>query len=206
MRDRLIIEFDKMVKNLFNLPESSRDYPDANIPESELSEENKKMVIALMRVNHCGEVCAQGLYQGQALTSRNELNKEIFEAAAEEEEDHLAWTANRINTLGGKVSIFNPLFYLGSLTIGVVAGLIGDKWNLAFLHETECQVEQHLEGHLAKIPNEDLKSLAILEQMKIDERAHAQMAHNQGAAELPFFIKSLMKFSSKIMTKITYHI
>lgn len=206
MLDIVIMEFDKIIKNLFSEPKSSRAYPDNNIPENELSNRDKKKTIALMRVNHCGEICAQGLYQGQALTSLDKLNKEAFEVAANEEIEHLAWTLSRINALGGKTSILNPLFYLGSLTIGFVAGIIGDKWSFAFLNETERQVEKHLEGHLAKLPRKDFKSIAILEQMIIDEKSHAEMAYNQSSVELPNGIKTLMKLSSKIMTKITYHI
>ncbi len=206
MVDKLINEFDKIIKNLFSEPKSSRAHPDDNIPENELSHAEKKKIIALMRVNHCGEVCAQGLYHGQALTSGDKLNKEAFEVAANEEIEHLAWTLNRINVLGGKTSILNPLFYMGSLAIGVMAGMIGDKWSFAFLYETERQVEKHLEEHLSKLPKEDYKSIAILEQMKIDEKAHAEMAYKQSTVELPNMIKTLMKLSSKIMTKITYHI
>ena len=157
-----------------------------------------------MRINHCGEVCAQGLYQGQALTARDKSNQQALDHAAYQETEHLAWTEQRIQELGGKTSLLNPLFYVGSLAIGVSAGILGDKWNLGFLEETEKQVEAHLSDHLEKLPEHDNKSRAILEQMKIDEIEHAHMAHDFGAAELPAPVKTLMKLTSKIMTSAAY--
>ncbi len=204
--DKLIIEFDKIVRNLFTKPISIRKHPDAQIDDVKLSDAEKKHVIGLMRVNYCGEVCAQALYQGHALTSRDQKHKEIFEEAANEETEHLAWTRHRIEELGGKVSFFNPLFYAGSLAIAITAGIFGDKWNLGFLEETEHQVEKHLANHLDKLPKSDFKSHAILSQMREDEIEHANKAHNQGAANLPTPIKMLMALSSKCMTKLTYYI
>jgi ubiquinone biosynthesis monooxygenase Coq7 len=159
-----------------------------------------------MRINHCGEICAQALYQGQALTSRSDATKMALQKAADEETEHLAWTKSRINELGGKTSLLNPLFYCGSLALGITAGLFGDKWSLGFLEETEKQVEVHLDSHINAIHPKDEKTKAILKQMKIDENSHAQMAHKEGAATLPTSIKSVMGMFSKIMTKATYYI
>ena len=204
--DKIIIEMDKIIKTLTVKAVSQRRHPDAELEESELSESDKTHSLSLMRINHCGEICAQGLYQGQALTSRSKDNRQAFEQAAFEETEHLAWTEQRIQELGGKVSVLNPLFYLASLSMGVVAGVVGDKWNLGFLEETEHQVEKHLEEHLHLLPKGDQKSLAIVQQMKQDEHKHAEMAHNFGAAELPQVIKKMMQLSSGVMTKTTYYI
>lgn len=207
MIDKVIIEVDKILKTLTTNAVSSRNHPDTNVTnEEELSESEQRHALGLMRVNHCGEICAQGLYQGQALTSRNKANRKAFEHAAEEETEHLAWTESRISELGGKTSVLNPLFYMASLSMGVLAGSIGDKWNLGFLEETERQVEKHLGEHQDQLPKKDKKSLAIVNQMKIDEAKHAEMAHNFGAAELPALVKHMMAFSSSIMTKTTYYI
>lgn len=206
MIDRIIIEADKILKTLTNNVVSRRVHPDSHVIEDKiLSVHEKKHSLGLMRVNHCGEVCAQALYQGQALTSRDKVNRAAFENAAFEELEHLAWTNQRIHELGGKSSVFNPLFYLASLGIGVVAGSIGDEWSLGFLEETERQVGKHLDEHLQLLPENDDKSRAIVNQMKIDENEHEKMAHDSGAAELPEFIKKIMLLSSKIMTKITYY-
>ena len=157
-----------------------------------------------MRVNHSGEVCAQALYQGQALTARNPDVKTALEQAAWEETEHLNWTETRIAELGGRTSLLNPLWYTGSLALGALAGSLGDKWNLGFLAETERQVEQHLDSHLGRLPQQDEKSRAILEQMKSDEIQHATTALEHGGAELPLPVKTAMKLSSKIMTSTTY--
>jgi ubiquinone biosynthesis monooxygenase Coq7 len=204
MIDKIIVEFDKIVRNLFLPAISSRIHPDAHIAESKLNAKEKKHVIGLMRVNHCGEICAQALYQGQALISKDQNIKKSFEQAAFEETEHLVWTAKRIKDLGGKVSYLTPVFYLGSLSIGILAGCFGEKWNLGFLVATEQQVARHLNQHLAKLPNIDLKSKAILEQMCQDELKHASMAEGAGAANLPAPIKGIMKLAAKVMTVTTY--
>ena len=204
--DKIIIEVDKIVKTLTVPAVSDRPHPDASIAEVKISDSDKKHALGLMRINHCGEICAQGLYQGQALTSRDRSNREAFENAAFEETEHLAWTERRVNELGGKTSILNPAFYIASLGMGIVAGIIGDKWNLGFLEETELQVEQHLASHQQQLPLDDKKSLAIVLQMQIDEHKHAEMAHIFGAAELPSPIKSLMRVSAGVMTRTVYHI
>lgn len=206
MLDKIIVEIDRMVKTLFTPAVSSREHPDHEIKEAQLSVAQKKHILGLMRVNHCGEICAQGLYQGQALTARDESNQESFQHAASEETDHLAWTENRIHELGGRTSILNPFFYAASLVMGVGAGIVGDKWNLGFLAETEHQVGKHLASHLEQLPEDDNKSRAILMQMKEDEAKHEDMAHNYGAADLPFPVKRTMALTSKIMTKLTYYI
>jgi ubiquinone biosynthesis monooxygenase Coq7 len=200
----LIIEFDKGLRTLFATAHSARPHPDADVAEATLDETEKRHALGLMRVNHCGEVCAQALYQGQALTARNPASREALRAAAFEEVEHLAWTARRIRELGGRPSVLNPLWYGGSLALGVAAGVLGDKWNLGFLEETEEQVTAHLDSHLAKLPDSDARSRAIVAQMRDDEQRHAQMAHDYGAARLPLPVRGLMKLSSRLMTTLSY--
>ncbi len=205
--DQLIMSADTALRTLFGEPMiTERAYPAENISESEFSDQDRKNIASLMRVNHSGEVSAQALYQGQALTSKNRDIKEKLQQAALEENDHLNWTKNRINELGSHTSLLNPLWYGGSFAIGAFAGAIGDKWNLGFLAETEHQVIEHLESHLNKLPGGDLRSRAILEQMKIDEAGHATTAIENGAAELPPPVKTLMAAMSKVMTGTTYYI
>lgn len=180
--------------------------PGGSLPEPELDIEQKHHVIGLMRVNHCGEICAQALYQGQALTSRDSVIRDALRGAADEETEHLAWTEQRIAELGGRKSVLNPLLYLGSLTLGLVAGALGDKWNLGFLAETERQVEAHLNGHLLSLPADDVRSRAIVDQMRLDEIQHAETAIHYGAAELPEPIKKAMKMAAKIMTGTAYRV
>ena len=151
--DRLIVEFDKGLRTLFSQAHSARPYPDAELQDAPLDETEKKHAAALMRVNHTGEICAQALYQGQALTARDPQVQRRLELAAQEETEHLAWTAKRVHELGGHLSVLNPLWYSGSLAMGAVAGLLGDKWNLGFLAETERQVGEHLQSHLQKLPS-----------------------------------------------------
>ena len=204
--DRVIIGIDKVVKTLTTKAVSIRDRPDADINDEEMSESEKKHSISLMRINHCGEICAQALYQGQAFTAKNLHTRKIFEHSALEETEHLAWTSSRIHELGGRTSVLNPLFYFTSLIMGVSAGVIGDKWNMGFLEETELQVSKHLGKHLEEISKLDTKSIAIIKQMKEDEEGHAMLASQLGAKELPNLVKKLMQFGSKIMTKTTYYI
>jgi ubiquinone biosynthesis monooxygenase Coq7 len=202
--DSLIVEFDKGLRALFSQAHSVRLHPDAGMLERDLSDAEKNNAAALMRVNHCGEICAQALYQGQALTARDpEVQRKLAEAALEETE-HLAWTAHRIHELGGHVSVLNPLWYTSSLAIGAVAGLLGDKWNLGFLAETERQVGEHLQSHLKKLPEQDDKSRAVVQQMYIDETQHAEMAVALGASELPLPVKLAMQLSGKVMTRTAY--
>ncbi|AXT47636.1 MULTISPECIES: 2-polyprenyl-3-methyl-6-methoxy-1,4-benzoquinone monooxygenase [Chromobacterium] len=206
MLDKWIVEFDKGLRTLFASAQSLRPHPDAALDEAELAAEEKKHALGLMRVNHCGEVCAQALYQGQALTARTPQAREALRQAAQEEVEHLAWTERRIRELGGRPSVFNPLWYTGSLAIGVAAGVLGDKWNLGFLEETEQQVGAHLDSHLSRLPAADVKSRAIVEQMRDDELKHADMAHDLGAAQLPAPVKGVMKLSAKVMTGASYRL
>jgi ubiquinone biosynthesis monooxygenase Coq7 len=206
MIDSLIVEFDKALRTVFAPAPTKRPMPGEDLPETELSETEKRHAAGLMRVNHCGEICAQALYQGQALTSRDPAVKQALELAAWEETEHLNWTARRIEELGGRTSLLNPLWYAGALAIGVVAGKFGDKWNLGFLAETERQVEGHLNSHLAQLPIQDQRSREVLEQMKRDEIKHAAMAVDNGAAELPLPVRQAMQLSSKLMTTATYYV
>ncbi len=204
--DRLIISFDRSLRTVLGPARPVRPIPGGELPEAPLDEEEKRHVAALMRVNHAGEVCAQALYQGQALTARDAGARDKLEQAAGEETEHLAWTESRINALGGRRSLLNPLWYAGSFAIGAAAGVAGDRWSLGFLAETERQVEQHLEGHLRRLPQADQKSRAVLEQMKEDEVRHATTALAMGAAELPQPVKRLMKLASKVMTSVAYRV
>jgi ubiquinone biosynthesis monooxygenase Coq7 len=202
--DQLIVEFDKGLRTLFSRAHSARPHPDANFADAPLSDAEKKHAAALMRVNHSGEICAQALYQGQALTARDPAVQQKLQQAAQEETEHLAWTARRVHELGGHLSVLNPFWYTGSLAIGAVAGLLGDKWNLGFLAETERQVGRHLQSHLDKLPLQDVKSRAIVEQMYADETGHADMATALGGAELPQPVQAAMKFNAKVMTGTSY--
>jgi 3-demethoxyubiquinol 3-hydroxylase len=204
--DELIVAFDKGLRTVFAPAQSARATPGQELPEAGLSDEQRRLSAALMRVNHTGEVCAQALYQGQALTARNERARAALEQAAREETEHLAWTGRRIEELGGRKSALNPLFYAGSFAIGAVAGLVGDRWNLGFLAETERQVVAHLDGHLRRLPDGDRKSRAIVEAMKEDEARHATSAIAHGGAELPRPVKDAMRVSSKAMTGTAYWI
>lgn len=202
--DRLIIEFDKALRTVFAAAPTHRPMPGAGTPEAPLDDAERRHAAALMRVNHCGEICAQALYQGQALTSRDPEIRRSLEQAAWEETEHLNWTETRIAELGGRKSLLNPVWYAGSLTLGVIAGAFGDRWNLGFLAETERQVEFHLEEHMGWLPAQDRRSWEILEQMKVDEIRHADTAIRLGAAELPRPVKQAMRLSSKLMTKTAY--
>lgn len=202
--DRLIVEFDKGLRTLFSQAHSARPYPDAGAPDAAMDEAEKKLAAALMRVNHSGEICAQALYQGQALTARDTSVQQKLRQAAQQETEHLAWTARRVRELGGHLSLLNPLWYAGSLAIGATAGLLGDRWNLGFLAETERQVGDHLQSHLGRLPVRDEKSRAIVRQMYQDETGHADMAVSLGGAELPYPVKLAMRLNAKVMTGTAY--
>lgn len=204
--DNLIIAADHALRTLLSPAVSQRPHPDQNLDEAELTTAEKKHAAGLMRINHCGEICAQALYQGQALTARQPHIRDALQHAANEETEHLAWTALRVHQLGSHTSVLNPVWYAGSLAIGVTAGLIGDKWNLGFLAETEEQVVAHLEDHLGRLPEQDAKSRAIVEQMRIDEAQHADTAREYGAATLPGPIQWAMKTSSRVMTGLSYYV
>ena len=196
--DKLLCEVDTALRTLI-VPKhrcNRRVNPGQGISEQSLNPEEKRRVAGLMRVNHAGEVCAQALYQGQT---------QMTEAAAEEV-DHLAWCEERLRELGSRPSVLNPIWYSGSLMIGALAGLAGDKWSLGFVAETERQVTDHLQKHLQHLPPQDVKTKAILSKMQDDEAHHAEMAHAAGAAELPFMIKKIMHCVSTVMTKSSYYI
>jgi len=203
--DKLISEFDTGLRTLLAKPHSQRAHPDEDVAESQLTQAEKRHASALMRVNHTGEVCAQALYSGQAITARDAATSKTMQQAAREETEHLAWCETRIQELGGRTSVLNPLFYAGSFAIGTVAGALGDKWSLGFLEETEKQVGEHLTSHLAQLPEADEKSRKIVEQMRTDEAKHANDAKLHGAAQLPAPVKFCMKQMSKLMTASTYH-
>lgn len=206
--DTFLCEIDNALRTLSPPAQRvpARLSPAKEVDSISLSVKEKNHVAGLMRVNHAGEVCAQALYQGQALTAKLDFVKEQMNEAALEEVDHLAWCEERLTELGSQPSVLNPLWYVGSLCIGAIAGLVGDKISLGFVAETERQVTSHLQQHLRRIPEEDLKTKAILLQMQEDESNHARQAIEAGAVELPFFIKGLMSLVSKIMTKSAYYI
>jgi len=206
MIDRFILQFDKALRTVFAPAPTVRAMPGADLPEAELDEAERHHAAALMRIDHVGEVCAQALYQGQALTCRDPVVRDALRQAAWEETEHLNWTERRIAELGGRKSLLNPLWYGGSLAIGVVAGKLGDDWNLGFLAETEHQVEAHLDGHLTSLPATDLRSRAVVDQMKADEIRHAETAIQLGARELPGPVKLAMAAMSKVMTSTAYHL
>lgn len=205
--DKAITQIDQALRTVFGDPGGSgRPDPARASSDTELNATGKAKSINLMRVNHAGEVCAQALYQGQALTARNRETRKQMEHAANEENDHLTWCRHRIHELGGHTSLLNPVWYGGSLAIGAATGLLGDKWSLGFLAETEHQVVRHLDGHLQRLPEHDAKSRAILEQMKLDETQHRDTALNAGGSELPETVKKMMSLTSRVMTTLTYRI
>lgn len=205
--DQLLMNLDMAVRTVFGRPEvTERPNPAAGVEDSELSDHEKRHVAGLMRINHAGEVCAQALYQGQALTARLPEVRESMERSAQEENDHLDWCEGRVRELGSHTSVLNPFWYAGSFAIGALAGAAGDKWSLGFVAETEKQVVKHLDSHLQQLPEQDAKSRVILEQMKEDEQHHATVALEAGGTELPGPIKALMGLTSKLMTKTVYRI
>ena len=206
MIDQAIIEFDKALRTVFASARSVRPVPGEDIPDAEMSDAERAHAAALMRVNHVGEVCAQALYQGQSIMSRDPAIRDTLRQASQEETEHLAWTERRIAELGGRKSLLNPLWYGGALAIGMLAGRFGDRWNLGFLAETERQVEHHLKGHLDTLPPADLRSRAIVEQMKVDEAEHADTAVRLGAHELPAPARAVMKAAARAMTTLTYRL
>jgi len=205
--DKFLMHLDTGLRTVLGRPQTTeRPNPAENIEDAELTESEKDLAGRLMRINHAGEVAAQGLYEGQSLTARLPEVRDKMERAAMEENDHLAWCESRLYELGSHKSVLNPLWYGGSLAIGALAGLAGDKWSLGFVTETENQVVRHLDSHLAQISEKDNKSRAILEQMKEDEGHHATAALHAGGAELPSSIKKFMGLTSRIMTKTAYRL
>jgi len=205
--DRLIIGFDNALRMATGqTTEARRDNPAGSIPEVVMDEDHRKHAAGLMRINHAGEVCAQALYAGQAATARSAAVQSDMQQAANEEIDHLSWCKQRLDELESQPSLLDPLWYAGSFAIGAAAGLAGDGWSLGFLKETENQVEAHLEGHIEELPAEDARSRAILDQMKIDEAKHAQMAEDSGAYDLPEPVRQLMKMTAQVMKKVAYRV
>lgn len=207
LSDQLLIQLGQRLQYWFAKPQSAvRKSPGDSYVERPLSTRQRRHSAGLMRINHAGEVCAQALYEGQALTAKNAKIRYAMQEAAAEEVDHLAWCFARLDALGSHVSYANPLWYVGAFSLGVIAGFCGDRWSLGFLAETERQVSAHIAEHLMQLPANDLKSRAILTQMKADEEAHATLAVEQGAYALPVPIKIGMRLASKVMVKVAYYL
>jgi ubiquinone biosynthesis monooxygenase Coq7 len=204
--DSAICAFDQTLRAINSVATASRPNPSVGVAESGLSDQEKTHSVGLMRVNHVGEVCAQALYAAQSAFAKTPLTREQFKQAGQEEIDHLAWTADRLNELGSRTSLLNPLWYAGSFALGALAAKLGDPISLGFVVETERQVEAHLNQHLDQLPENDLRSRAIVTQMRDDEAAHAQAAAGLGAAELPPPVKQLMRAMAKVMTTTAYRI
>jgi ubiquinone biosynthesis monooxygenase Coq7 len=205
--DRLIVGLDHGLRTVLGPPgEARRPNPGEALPEAELEPEQRRLAAGLMRVNHAGEVSAQGLYQGQACTARLAEVRSRMDQAADEETDHLVWCNERLEELGSAPSRLGPFWYAGSFLLGAVAGAVGDRWSLGFVVETERQVVAHIDGHLERLPTEDLRSRAILEQMREDEGHHATTALQAGGAPLPEPVKRLMTAASKVMTTLAYRV
>ena len=206
MIDALIAGFDRALRTLSGVATSARTTPGDALPDVNLPEAERRHAEGLMRVNHTGEVCAQALYAGQALVSRDPQMRAQFAQAAREEEDHLAWTASRLEELSGRTSLLNPLWYAGSFAIGVAAGLAGDRANASFVVETERQVEEHLTGHVERLPDQDAKSRAIVEKMRDDEARHGAMALAAGGSPLPYPVRVAMRAAADVMRAVAYRI
>ena len=204
--DRLIAEFDRALRAVAGVVHAERPSPAARVTEIPLEEAPKAHAAALMRVNHVGEICAQALYQGQALTARHAESRQALAQAAREEEDHLAWTQARLEELASRPSLLNPAWYAGAFGLGVAAGLIGDRANLGFVVETERQVEEHLTAHMDALPAADAKSRAIVDQMREDEARHGAMAYAAGGASLPFPVRFAMRRFADVMRAVAYRI
>ncbi|WP_196856111.1 MULTISPECIES: 2-polyprenyl-3-methyl-6-methoxy-1,4-benzoquinone monooxygenase [unclassified Janthinobacterium] len=204
--DRLIVGADKALRVIAGVASASRPSPAAHAPDAQLSAPEQRHSAGLMRVNHVGEVCAQALYNSQARYARSPAIRAQFDEAGREEEDHLAWTAQRLTELGSRLSLLNPLWYAGSFALGTIAARMGDGRSLGFVVETERQVEAHLASHLQELPPQDAKSRAIVKQMAIDEIEHGAAAQRLGAIETPAPVKALMGIMGKVMTKTAYYI
>jgi len=206
MLNDLIVSFDRALRTLAGVPTASRATPGANLAETSLTSEERRHAAGLMRVNHTGEVCAQALYAAQTLVARDPAIKHEFAVAAREEEEHLAWTQQRLGELDDRPSLLNPLWYAGSFAIGVAAGVAGDRVNLGFVVETERQVEEHLTGHMEQLPAADARSRAIVEKMRDDEARHGAAAKAAGAVDLPFPVKGLMRVAADVMRFVAYRV
>jgi ubiquinone biosynthesis monooxygenase Coq7 len=205
--DQFILEFDTALRSVVGGANAVRPTPGSEVgANNALDAAQRQHAAGLMRINHVGEVCAQALYQSQKLVARDPKIQAMLEHSGQEEMDHLAWCEHRLKELGSHTSYLNPFWYAGSFAIGLAAGLAGDKWSLGFVAETEKQVENHLESHLKKLPEEDHRSRAIVDQMRIDENEHGQAAVQAGGAELPEPVQKIMQLMSKVMTTTAYKI
>lgn len=204
--DRFLIEAQRAAQSLLARPAAERPNPAGDEADLVLEPADRRHAAGLMRINHVGEICAQALYSGQAAVARDHATRDDLLAAAAEETDHLAWCAERLDELGSRPSLLNPVWYAGSYAIGMLAGLRGDGWNLGFVVETERQVEAHLAEHLERLPEGDLRSRAILRQMKADEARHAEHAEHAGARILPQPVPTLMAAASKLMKAVAYRL
>ena len=206
MKDDLVVGFDRALRLMAGIQASARATPGSNLEEAPLTPEERRHAAGLMRINHTGEVCAQALYSAQAVLAREPRVKRELAEAAREEEEHLAWTQQRLSELGDRPSLLNPLWYAGSFAIGLAAGIRGDRSNLGFVVETERQVEEHLTTHMERLPAADAKSRAIVEKMRDDEARHGAAARAAGATELPFPVKGLMRVAADVMRLIAYRV
>lgn len=203
--DAVILEFDRGLRGLAGVRAGTgRPSPASGVPEAEMTDSEKSLAASLVRVDHVGEICAQALYQAQAFSTHSPELRASFRQAADEEWDHLDWTHERLAQLGSRPSLLNPLWYAGAYALGTLAGKLGDKRSLGFMAETERQVEQHLDGHLERLPAQDVRSRAIVDQMRIDEAQHANNATNAGGLPVPAPARLAMRFMAKIMT-VTAH-
>jgi ubiquinone biosynthesis monooxygenase Coq7 len=204
--DDIVMGLDRGLRTLAAPPIAERPNPAEEMPEQPLDDQARTHAAGLMRVNHTGEICAQGLYEGQALTARDDETRDSLLNAAQEETDHLAWCEERLMELDARPSVLNPLFYVASYAMGAVTGLMGDKVSLGFVEATEDQVCKHLESHMEQLPDQDDRSRAIIDQMHADEARHGAAAIEKGGAEFPQPIKNLMTLVSKVMTETTYRL
>lgn len=202
--DEFISQGDRVLRTLFGRPPQQRPTPAADKRDTTDDDRARRETARLMRVNHAGEIAAQALYHGQAVVARSSKVRTAMQRAADEENDHLAWCEERLEELGDRTSVLNPVWYAGSFAIGALAGIVGDRWSLGFVDETERQVVEHLEGHLQRIPETDARSRAIIEQMKTDEAHHGEAARRAGAASLPAPVRRIMRLISKVMTRTAY--
>ena len=200
--DQLLSAADQGLRTLAGVAHAARPMPG----EKGEAVSDARHVAGLMRVNHAGEIAAQALYSGQALLARDPRVRAALQQAAAEERDHLAWCRQRLRELDARPSLLDPLWYAGSFALGVVSGAAGDRWSMGFLHETEAQVERHLDGHLERLPADDARSRAVLEQMREDERRHGAMGVALGGSELPLPVKAAMKMVSRVMTRTAYYV
>ena len=204
--DRCLAEADRALRTVFAQPEAQRPNPAGDAVSADLDESQRRHLAGLMRINHVGEICAQALYSGQSITARNPATREHLLEAAAEETDHLAWCAQRLDELGDRPSLLNPLWYAGAFGIGAIAGLLGDRLSLGFVVETERQVEAHLQDHLKQVAPDDERTRLILSQMQADEARHGSSARQAGGADLPAPIPAAMTLASKVMKAVAYRV